>query len=319
MTSYSVLTPFMPTRSEQIYPLAALVNHTGACRLWQGQALIVDPYQTFAAAAGAGFHIPVGVGVGLMPFRHPFDAALAARSLALGTGHPVVAGFGPGAPILQQAMLGQPYPSPLTATREYLSIVAGLVRGEEVDHSGEYFRCRFQMAGPPVPDIEVGVGVLRPRMATLAGELADVAITWLTPASYVQDEITPRLTAAAATVGRKPPRVAVVVPVCLPRNGVDPVDVFLAGSAGHLRLPHYQDMLRRAGVLVDVDDPAKTVRSGMERGVFIYADTDELPEFLGAFGAAGADEIVLNTTGLSQHAGFGVALDGLGAILRAVT
>lgn len=319
MTGYSVLTPFMPSRSEQIYPLSALVTHTGAGRLWQGQALIVDPYQTFAAAAGAGFRVPVGIGVGLMPFRHPFDAALAARSLALGTGHPVVAGFGPGAPILQQALLGRPYPSPLTATREYLSIVAGLLRGEEVDHQGEYFRCRFQMAGPPVPGIEVGVGVLRPKMAALAGELADVAITWLTPASYVRDEITPRLTAAAAAAARPVPRVAVVVPVCLPRNGVDPVDVFLAGSAGHLRLPHYQDMMRRAGVVVDVDDPAKTVRSGMEQGAFIYADADEMPEALGAFGAAGIDEIVLNTTGVSQSHGFAAALDALGSILRAVT
>lgn len=318
MTGYSVMTPFMPTRSEQILPLASLVAHSTARRLWQGQALLIDPYQTFSFAAASGFHVPVGMGVALMPFRHPFDAALSARSLAATTGQGVVAGFGPGAALLQQAVLGETYASPLQAVREYLTIVGGLVRGEAVDLAGEYFRCHFQLAGPVVPGVEVGAGVLRPRMARVAGAVADVAITWMTPPDYLSGEIAPQLAVGAAEADRPVPRVVSVVPVCTPGPGIDPVETFLAGSSGHLRLPHYQDMLRRGGVAVDPDDPVKTVRSGMEQGVFVYGTADEMPDRMAPFADAGVEEIVLNCTGVSQRHGYPAALHTLGTVLEAL-
>lgn len=64
----------------------------------------------------------------------------------------------------------------------------------------------------------------------------------------------PNLEEGAARVGRAMPRVVVVVPTALAANGRDPVDLVLAGNSGHLRLPHYQDMLRRSGIDIDIDD-----------------------------------------------------------------
>src|SRR5690606_39000936 len=120
MTTFSVLVPFMPQRPEQVLPLAALVRHSAAYRLRQGQSLIVEPHQAFTYAAASGFRVPCGTGVTLMPFRHPLEAAMQARSVALATGQPMVAGFGPGGTALQGSMLGAPYASPLTAVREYV-------------------------------------------------------------------------------------------------------------------------------------------------------------------------------------------------------
>src|SRR5262249_12392425 len=49
----------------------------------------------------------------------------------------------------------------------------------------------------------------------LAGELADGAITWIVPYSYLQNEALPALRAAAARAGRPAPPLIVHVPVAV--------------------------------------------------------------------------------------------------------
>lgn len=81
-----------------------MVKWTHAERLWQGQSLLMEPHQGFVSAAASGFRVPVGLGVSLMPMRHPYEAALQARSVAMTTGHSVVAGFGPGSRSFQAGL-----------------------------------------------------------------------------------------------------------------------------------------------------------------------------------------------------------------------
>ncbi|TQM74367.1 LLM class flavin-dependent oxidoreductase [Thermopolyspora flexuosa] len=318
MPTFSVLVPFMPARPEQVLPLAALVRHSAAHRLWQGQSLLVEPHQAFTHVAASGFRVPCGTGVTLMPFRHPLEAALQARSVAIATGQPTVAGFGPGATVLQRSMLGAPYASPLTAVREYLTVVRGLLEGRPVELEGEYYPCRVHMGWPPVPGIELGLGVLRPAMARLAGEIADVAITWLTPPGYLREVIVPALRAGAERAGRSAPRVAAMVPVALAAPGRDPVDLVLAGNSGHLAMPHYQDMLRRSGVEVDPEDPAVTAKGVLESRAFVFGGPDELRDAVAEYADAGVDEIVLNVTGVCQRYGLPVAQAELETILAEV-
>lgn len=45
----SVLVPFVPHRPEHIVPYAAYVQWSPAHRLWQGQATLVEPFQSFAS------------------------------------------------------------------------------------------------------------------------------------------------------------------------------------------------------------------------------------------------------------------------------
>ncbi|WP_308201260.1 LLM class flavin-dependent oxidoreductase [Paractinoplanes maris] len=235
MTAYSVLIPFLPHRPEQVLPFAALVWHTPAARLWQGQSLLTEAHQGFAHATGAGFRVPTGLGVTLMPLRHPYEAAMQARSLALTTGQPVVAGFGPGATSLQRALLGRPYGSPLTAAREYLTAVRGLLAGEVVDLDGRYVSCHAALPAHPAPTVELGLGVLRPAMARLAGEVADVAVTWLTPARYLRRTVLPALREGAAAAGRPVPRLTAMVPVALAQPDRQPDRVAAADRAPRRR------------------------------------------------------------------------------------
>lgn len=316
--TYSILMPFAPPRPEQILPFAALTQWSGAHRLWQGQALLNQPHQAFVYAAASGFRVPVGIGVTLMPFTHPYEAAIHAQSVAAATGHPVVAGFGPGAAVLQRSTYGKPYRSPLTASREYLTAVRGLLDGEVVEQDGTYFTCHGKLLPVPRPPIEVGLGVLRPGMARLAGEVADVAITWLTPAAYLRNTIVPALREGAEAAGRPMPRLVSIVPVALAGPDRDAAALALTSNLGHLQLPHYVDMLRRSGIDTDSADPAAGAAALVEGRAFLYGEPKVLAEEFAAFHEAGVDEIVLNVTGVQGLYGGQAALRELETVLAEV-
>jgi alkanesulfonate monooxygenase SsuD/methylene tetrahydromethanopterin reductase-like flavin-dependent oxidoreductase (luciferase family) len=311
----SVQMPVPPDRPGQALPFAALVRDGLADRLWQGQSLRIEPHQMFAYLAAAGCRIPVGIGVTLMPLRHPFESALHAASLATTVGAPIVAGFGCGAAALQASLRGAPYPSPLTAVREYLTVVRGLLAGGPVDHRGAYFHCRAMLPPMPGTRVEIGLGVLRRRMARVAGALADVAITWLAPPGYLAAEVVPALAEGARAAGRARPRLVAVVPVSLAAPGRDPIALTFAATWAHLSMPHYRAMLRRAGV--DVDSPA-AASALLDARACMSGSLADIAESVAVYEAAGVDEIVLNPAGVAMRYGLDAAAAELRTILTAL-
>ncbi|MFC4123044.1 LLM class flavin-dependent oxidoreductase [Nonomuraea zeae] len=305
----------MPARHEQILSFAALVQWTDALRLWQGQALSLDAHHSFVFAAGAGFKVPMGTGVSLMPLRHPHDAAVHARSVAVASGHPFVAGIGPGGIDFQRNIAGRPYASQLQAVREYVTVMRGLLDGEEVDLDGTHFTAHDVLPPMPTPPVEIGVGVLRPGMARLAGEVADVAITWLTPASYLRDVIVPALEEGAKKAGRPVPRLVAIVPMFVAQPDRDQTRLVLQSNAGHLMLPHYVDMLERSGIEIDPQQPVETVKRLISGGAFLTGTPEELGGQIGEFHAAGVDELVINLTGVANSYGPQAALTEAETIL----
>ncbi|PID97363.1 MAG: 5,10-methylene tetrahydromethanopterin reductase [Actinomycetales bacterium] len=310
-----MLLPLVPSQVEQATPFAALAAYSGALRLWQGQSLRVDAWHTFAALAGAGLRTSVGVGVSLMPLRHPAEAAMQARSIAATVGHPIVAGFGPGGRSFQAAVLGRPYASPIGAAREYLRIAGGLIKDGAVEYSGKYFSYAGELPSLPTKPISLGLGVLRPAMAKLAGAEADAAITWMTPASYVSDVIVPAVAETATDAGRPRPRIVAMVPVALARRDRAAHELALASNAPHLQAEHYLDMLRRAGADVRPGDLAHNGKAAIAAKAFLTGDLDEVLNGILEFKAAGVDEIVLNVTGLFNTYGPRVAVNELQVLL----
>jgi alkanesulfonate monooxygenase SsuD/methylene tetrahydromethanopterin reductase-like flavin-dependent oxidoreductase (luciferase family) len=240
-----------------------------------------------------------------MPLRHPLEAAIQARSVAVVTNQPVVTGFGPGAVALQDSLLGRRYGSQLTAVREFATLVRAFLDGEPVAQDGDYFSFHGDLTPTPAPRVDLGLGVLRPAMARVAGEVADVAITWLTPASYLRNQIVPALRAAD-----RRPRLVATVPLALRQPDRDPAQL---ADTVHLRVPHYVDMLRKAGV-----DTSDVARAAVDAGAFVYGDPDEIAKQLTEFAEAGVDEIVLSVTGVCLRHGPKAALAELEAILSAV-
>ncbi|MFE1312194.1 LLM class flavin-dependent oxidoreductase [Streptomyces sp. NPDC058755] len=298
-------------------PFADIVRKGDAERLWTGQSLLIEPHSALAHAAGAGARIPMGTSVALMPLRHPLQAALQARSLAALTGQPFVAGFGTGPEPFVRSLRAQGYTSPLTAVREYTTIVRDLLAGDMVGLAGEYFAMGGALPPMKTPPVEVGLGVLRPRMAELAGELADVAITWLAPPHYLAETIVPALARGAERAGRPRPRVAAVVHVSLDGPQRDHENTVLAAVQAHLQAPHYADMLGRAGIDVDSQDLRRTATRLIGTGTAAVGGADDILRAVTAYREAGADEVVLSTIGMQALEGTHASLDALGALIAA--
>lgn len=316
----AVLFPLQPLHPDVVVPFARAAVDGGARRLWMGQSLLAETHQTFAYLAGAGIRPAVGTSVTLMPLRHPLEAAVQARSLALITGRPVVAGFGPATPDLVRLLRGEPYAKPAAAAAGYAAAVRAALDGSEEVHESE-----AAVQGPvggligriAHPDVEIGLGVLRPGMARAAGTVADAAITWMTPPEYVRGTLVPAL-AAGARHRDAPPRVVTVVHVGVQRPGRDPYRLALAGAGVHLSTPHYTDMLCRAGVPADPGDPQAGAKELVNAGVYAYGSPADIAAKLAEYHASGVDEVVLNPTGVLLTHGAAAAVEDLSAILAAV-
>ncbi|MCA6093596.1 LLM class flavin-dependent oxidoreductase [Streptomyces sp. SCA3-4] len=322
----SLLIPTVPATPEQAVPFARQVAQSSQLtRLWQGQSYGLEPAATFAYLAGAGYPVPAGTCVLVTPLRHPAQAALEARTVAAVTGAPAVIGYGPGSRAVQEARLGAAYDKPVDACREFLHATRSCLAqpwdppagnsaagaGHRYVHAGE--------ALPPVPHprVHLALGVLRPRMARAAGEVADAAITWLAPADYVRRSVVPEVTRGARSAGRPRPPVIAAVPVAVARRGRSPVDLAHLSSGGHLALPHYADMLARAGVDVPAGDPASAARALVTGGGFLYGSAPDIAAGLAAYAAAGVDEVILNLTGVHSWYGTDETLLDLNDILAA--
>ncbi|MGJ5826269.1 F420-dependent peptide dehydroalanine reductase LxmJ [Streptomyces ossamyceticus] len=312
----AVLYPLQPDHPELVAPFAASVARTGARRLWLCQSFRAEPHQVLAHLAGQGHTVPVGTAVTLLPLRHPYEAALQARSLALLTGQPVVAGYGIGTPDFAKGLAPEPYRSPRTAVGDYVRSVRALLDGESVAYDGPYHRLHAELppVGPHAP-VEVGAGVLRPGMARTAGATADVAITWMTPPAYVRDVLVPQLAAGAAESGRAGrPRIATAVHVAVARPGRDPRHLARVAAGAHLGAPHYADMLRRAGVDTGGPDPAAEL---LRADVVVTGTPEEIAATLARYRAAGVDEILLNPTAVLLTEGVHAAVDDMEEIIAA--
>ncbi|WP_385639304.1 LLM class flavin-dependent oxidoreductase [Streptomyces sp. SudanB91_2054] len=315
----SLFFPVMPLRPDIVEGFARIVRDAGLARLWMGQSLTFDTYHLFAYLAGRGLKVPTGTAVTVMPLRHPYEAAVEARSVALFTGQPMTAGFGPGAVEFVTSLRGSGYRSPLTASREYLSMVRSLVRGEPVELNGEYHSLHGML--PPLPDappVDVGVGVLRAGMAKVAGEVADAAITWLTPLPYILDVLAPAMRQGAQEQDRKPPRIVSLVHFGVDRPGRDARRLVLAANDKHLGTRHYTAMLRSAGLKADPQDPAGGADALVESGVFLTGSAQRIAERVIEHLDAGVDEVVLSPGGVLLAHGEQAALADLREVVSAL-
>jgi 5,10-methylenetetrahydromethanopterin reductase len=325
VTEYSILLPLMPTGIDDVIPFAEIVASGTAARLWVGQLMTLDSFQIFSYLAGKGIEISGGTGVTLMPLRDPYEAALQVRTVALTTGATFVAGFAPGSPELQEAIMGQRYASPLTAAKEYIQAVRAFLRGG-TRPPGRYFRALIQQpAGVPegVPEgvdvsVELALGVLRPRMAYVAGEVGDVAITWLTPPEYIASTLVPALHRGSENAGRRSPRVAAVVHVAVDIDRMTAVDIAALSSAGHLRSDHYTTMLNAAGVPVDRSAPRQGAEALVAYHVFVHGTLDDVAVQLARYAEAGVDEIIINMAGKNMIQPNGRTVRDLRILLEAL-
>lgn len=279
-------------------------------RLWLGQSFMIDSHDVLSALAGAGHHVETGLAVAVAPLRTAFDAALRARSVAALMGRPVSVAYGIGTASAAEALRGQLLDRPGSYVRDYVSEVRGLLDGAGPAQAPMPL---YPLRTPPV---EVGCGVLRPRMARLAGQVADFAVTWLVPREHLGAAIAPSLARGAAEAGRERPRLVSVIQCAVARPGRVPPRLAMLALGTHLGLPHYRAMLAGAGVELP-GTTAGDLRGALRAGLFTYGSPQQVREVVHEHHCAGVDEVVLNVGAVGIEHGIDSAIEDLGDVLSA--
>jgi len=230
---------------------------------WFAHIMGIDAIVAAIICARETKRIELGTAVVPTFTRHPAlmaQQALSAQAVARGR---FALGVGLSHQIVIEGMFGLSFAKPYSHMREYLEVLAPLVRGGAVSHSGDEYRVNVQLNVAGATPCPILVAALAPRMLALTGRVADGTITWMTGPKTVRDHTVPRLAEAAAKAGRARPRVVVGLPIAVTR------DVAAArASAGRQfqiygMLPSYRAMLDREGA----EGPADVALVGEEGAV----------------------------------------------------
>lgn len=257
---------------------AARIEEAGFAGMWMPTAFGLDAITALAVAGRATERIEIGTAVVPTFPRHPVVMAQQALTAQDALSGRFVLGIGLSHKVMMEDALGLPYGRPAHHMREYLAVLAPLLRGEPASFQGEFYRVEtgVTVRTAPVPLVVAAMG---PAMLRLAGTWADGTITsWVGPRTLAA-HIAPTIAAAAAEAGRPAPRVIAGLPVAL-TGDPDGVRERLAGlTTFYTTLPAYQAMFEREGVA----GPA---------GVALVGDERALRDGLARLAEAGATDFV---------------------------
>jgi F420-dependent oxidoreductase-like protein len=224
-----------------------------------------DPLAAMTLAGRATSAIELGTAVLVSYTCHPVLQASRANAveLAIGTPGRFTLGVGPSHRVVIDR-LGLSYDTPGRHTDEYVQILEGLLRGQQVNFAGQEFRVE---AGPlPLPDgseIPVLVGALGPRLLETAGSHAGGTILWMANATSIEQHVAPVISKAAADAGRPAPRIVAGLPVAVHDDVAAARAVAARLYTAYGTLPNYQRILSYGKVA----GPAEAAIVGDEESV----------------------------------------------------
>lgn len=246
-----------------------------------------DGLTILAAAAVETSRIRLGTSIVPTFPRHPLVVVQQTQVLASLAPGRFRLGLGPSHRNAIEGVFGIPFDRPLEHLREYATIVREMLQGGGVDFEGKRYQAHGRLS--EAIDVSVLLSALRPASYELAGEIADGAISWITPAAFLRDVARPALESGARR--RRDGARPVLVGHAFAAVSTDAAAVLQAGRerlAMYARAPFYQEMFALAGypearsgslgdgairaVVLSGDDAA--VRAGIQR--FLDAGLDEL-------------------------------------------
>lgn len=254
----------------------------------------------------------IRLATGIVPIftRTPVTMAQEAGVVAEACGGRFMLGVGTGHAPLIESWHGTDFDHPLTAMRDYLTILCELFANASVAHSGDKYRAHFGFLGFKPPSVPVLVGALGPKMVQLAGEMADGIVLFLSNPQHIRETVMPNLAVGAARAGRDVSHLEVFA--CLfAAPGPDRAsarDAVRRQLFAYLQMPFYRDMLVASGYGDDVN--------GYDAGIA----NGDLPQALAALSDAMIDAIAATGTQdeiaetLQAFVDAGATMPGVGAV-----
>ena len=292
---------------------AVQAERAGFRDVWLSEITFGDAFVPAAAIATRTTRIGIATGIVGLWARSPVSTAMSAANLHRLANGRFTLGVGLQSRTYVANWHGREYERPLRAVREYLTIMRELVDGEQTSFEGEIFRVRgFQLQMPPtearLPIYLAGIG---PKMAQLAGELADGILGYFYSEAYLRDVIVPNLEIGAERAGRTLDGfdIAVGFPSVATRDmsGLDQAKGQVVMFATALKSsPSYATSIERAGfgdemrriqelaAAGDVDGAIGAVSDEMVDALTLSGSPDHIRERVEAYRALGATTVVLN-------------------------
>jgi alkanesulfonate monooxygenase SsuD/methylene tetrahydromethanopterin reductase-like flavin-dependent oxidoreductase (luciferase family) len=251
-----------------------------------------DPVTAFAAAGAATDRIGLGTAVTPTYPRHPIT--LAAQAIAINDLAPGRLRLGVGTshkPTIEGAY-GLPMGKPLAHLREYVTILRMLLWEGAVDFSGDYFTVKIALpADVLAPKIPIPISALRPNAFRLAGEIADGAISWVTPIDYLTQTALPQMQAGAEAMRRERPPLIAHVPVIVSTDRAAARAAFRAQFPIYPKLPFYAAMFAEAGYPVTAEGE---MSDELVETLAVSGSPEEIRDRLEAIRARGIDELMIS-------------------------
>jgi alkanesulfonate monooxygenase SsuD/methylene tetrahydromethanopterin reductase-like flavin-dependent oxidoreductase (luciferase family) len=271
--------------------LARRAETLGYDSVWVTHGLGRDSFLVLAAYGAATRRLGLGNGVVPIYPRHPVAMAQAALTLAELSGGRFRLGVGVSHRASMEAMLGMTLIEPLAVMREYVAVLRGAL-GAGADFSGKYYQVRWSLAlgtRPPAPPIYLAA--LGPKMCELAGEIADGAILWLTPPSYVRDVARPAIERGRRRSGKTLEGFEIVaaVPLAITDDRAGALAAFRAELVRYASLPFYRRMMEAGGLgaALQTFDRDGAVPEAMADALGEVGDAAAARAFLEAYRRAG--------------------------------
>lgn len=216
--------------------------------VWVANIFGVDAITFLAIAGRETERIELATGVVPTYPRHPTALAQQALTAAAASNNRFTLGIGLSHRVVIENMLGLDYSKPIRHTREYLSVLMPLLKGEQTNFQGEEYRVAARVSVPGAKPVPVLVAALGPQMLRLAGKMADGTVTWMGGPKYLAETAVPTITAAAREAGRPAPRIAAGFPVAVTDRKDEARATAAKMFAMYGQLPSYRAVLDLEGV-----------------------------------------------------------------------
>jgi F420-dependent oxidoreductase-like protein len=210
--------------------------------------------------------IEIGTAVVPIQTRHPQIMAQQALTTQVACSGRFTLGIGPSHHWIISDQLGLPYARPARLVRDYIDVLNAAFAGPgAVAIDNESFCVHSPIDITDEVEMPVLLAALGPTMLRIAGELTGGTILWMADERAIGDYVVPRITEAAATVGRSGIRVVAGVPVALcSESEVDQARAYASEVLGHADFsPNYVRLLEHG----DATDVGDTMAAGDEATV----------------------------------------------------
>jgi 5,10-methylenetetrahydromethanopterin reductase len=248
------------------------LEERGFSSVWLAHVFGLDALTSAALVGRETSRIELGTAVVPTYPRHPTAMAQQALTAGVASGGRFTLGVGLSHQVVIEGMWGLSFEKPAVHMREYLEVLAPLLRGEQVRHEGERYRVNAGLQVEGAPAVPILVAALGPVMLRVTARLAQGTITWMTGPKTLASYVVPTLREAAGRAERPEPRVVAGFPVAITDDVEKARERVGAVLQMYGTLPSYRAMLDREGV----QGPADVALLGNEEQV--GAAVDDLSE-----------------------------------------